>query len=83
MKYDSAGSHEFVGEESLESISYGIDPNNMAMAIEMFTQYSDIKGSIVRELTSNAEDAAREVEDIQTLPFDRLREKPLSCSPTE
>jgi len=51
--------------DQMEGHSYGIDEENMHLAYQAFTQYSDPISSIVREVTSNAVDAHDEARMIR------------------
>lgn len=57
--------HTAEATDELDGHSYGIDEENMHLAYQAFTQYSDPISSIVREVTSNCVDAHDEARMIR------------------
>ena len=80
MKYDSNQSnsddYEIIGDsEDLKNLESGIDEESLPFVFDVVTKglYSDKYSSIVRELSSNSEDALKEAENLLEMTIDEFR----------
>jgi hypothetical protein len=72
MKLVTARKHEFGGDIK-KSKKFLIDPEDIGLAADFFTQYRDVISSIVREITTNCNDSRKEMWDYRRGSIEELR----------